>query len=137
MRAAGPGGARDRAHARHAAAAADQAVPAARQLGADGGGQLDVRRVDPAAGGAEDADRRHYSGPLRAASSSGSGATGARVSAWSAATTIRTASAGSSVTENRSRSRGVDLAAGQHRGPEPVDQARPSRRGRAARPGTR
>jgi hypothetical protein len=58
-RTASAGSARNRTHARHAPAAADQRVATTRDLGADLRRELDVGPGDPLAGRAEHADRRH------------------------------------------------------------------------------
>src|SRR6266542_1967021 len=93
-RTTGPGRRGDLAHHRDPGAAADQRVSAPGQLGADGGGQVEVPAVDDAAGRGVDADRGHQS----------LWSTGTGSPARSAATMIRTASATSSVTVIRSRS---------------------------------
>ena len=93
-----------------AAAAADQLPPRAGDLGADRGGQLDVRRGDPLRGGAEDADRAR--------------AIRSRLLPLGASCTSSTASSTSSVRWT-ARRRAGDLAVGQHRLARSSDQPRP------------
>ncbi len=115
------------AHHRHPAAAGDQRVPACREFGADGLGEVQIGRVDLLGRGTVDADRRHQRARSAAAAVAAASLRLLRGSLAVGRDDVLD-DLGDVVGEAEQVEIGLgDLAAGEHRAAQPVDQALPVR----------